>query len=202
MKWCERKQKHCCWAGTLARLRKQAHRPPLPSLLLTNARTLAPKINELQLQIATYSLIQNCCVMIFTETLLHNSITDTAMQLSGWTFHQQDRTLDSPKKRGGGLCIYILNAWCSDSRIVYNHCSPDLECLVVKYWPFHLPREFTTVFILAVYIPPDGNAAATLDTLAIGKLQCADPDGVLVICWWLYPGKFEVRFPRIPSIFN
>lgn len=78
-----------------------------------------------------------------------------------------------------------------------NHCSPYLELLVVKCRSFYLPRKFTAVFILAVYIPPVVNAAVTLDTLAkaIGKLQCAHPDGVLVIA-----GKFEVRFPRIPSI--
>lgn len=81
----ERKQKRGCQTGTLERLRKQVHMPPLPSLLLTNARSPASKINELQLQIATDCLIQNCCVMIFIETWLYNSIPDTALQLSGQT---------------------------------------------------------------------------------------------------------------------
>lgn len=64
-----------------------------------------------------------------------------------------------------------------------NHCSPDLELLVVNNKPSYLPREFTAVFILALYVLPDANAAVALDTLAkvINKPQCAHPDGVLVI---------------------
>lgn len=56
----ERKQKHGCCAGRLAQLRKQPHRLPLPSIFLTNARSLANKIDELQSQIAYNRLIREC----------------------------------------------------------------------------------------------------------------------------------------------
>lgn len=45
------------------------------------------------------------------------------------------------------------------------HCSPDLEYLVVKYRPFYIPREFSAVLIIAVYIPPQANAKLALERL-------------------------------------
>lgn len=70
-----------------------------------------------------------------------------------------DRTLEgSGKTRGGGLCIYINKAWCTNSAIVGSHCSANLEFLMVKCRPFYLPREFTSTIITAAYIHPDADA--------------------------------------------
>ncbi|KAI4889071.1 hypothetical protein NFI96_016104, partial [Prochilodus magdalenae] len=58
-----------------------------------------------------------------------------------------------------------------------------LDLLVVKCRPFYLPREFSTVFILAVYIPPRANSAAALGLLhdAISKQETAHPDAVFTV---------------------
>ena len=61
------------------------------------------------------------------------------------------------KNKGGGVCIYVNNRWCSDVKTVEKHCSADLELVMVKCRSFCLPREFSAVFILAVYIPPRAN---------------------------------------------
>lgn len=52
----QRKQKRGCKAGALARLRKQPHKPLLPSIFLTNARSLDNKMDELRLLVATYNI--------------------------------------------------------------------------------------------------------------------------------------------------
>ena len=55
-----RKQKRGCRSGLLVRLREQPHKPPLPSVFLTNARSLANKMDELLLQIATNNNMKDC----------------------------------------------------------------------------------------------------------------------------------------------
>lgn len=90
------------------------HKPPLPSIFLTNARSLANKLDELKLQVALNKDIKDSCVMLIMETWLHSSIPDTAIELAGRTAHRHDRTRDSGKSRGGGLCLYINSSWCTN----------------------------------------------------------------------------------------
>ncbi|KAI4886686.1 hypothetical protein NFI96_027635, partial [Prochilodus magdalenae] len=54
---------------------------------------------------------------------------------------------------------------------------------MVKCRPFYLPREFSAVFILAVYIPPRANSATALGLLhdAISKQETAHPDAVFIV---------------------
>lgn len=89
---------------------------------------------------------------------------------------------DSGKSRGGVLCIYINNNWCTNATILDQYCSPDLEFLAVKCRPYYLPREFSVVIVLAVYIPPCTNAKLAFSYLlaAINKQQNAYPEGVFI----------------------
>ena len=54
---------------------------------------------------------------------------------------------------------------------------------MVKCRPIYLPKEFSAVFILAVYIPPRGNSATALGLLhdAISKQETAHPDAVFIV---------------------
>ena len=95
---------------------------------------------------------------MFTETWLNNSIPDCAIQLERLTCYWADRALvEGGKTRGGGLCVYINDAWCWDAVEVCKHCSPLMELMVLKCRPFYLPKEFTAVMVAAVYIPPTSN---------------------------------------------
>uniref|UniRef100_A0A669B6K4 Reverse transcriptase domain-containing protein n=1 Tax=Oreochromis niloticus TaxID=8128 RepID=A0A669B6K4_ORENI len=179
----ERKQKRGCRSGSDARLRKQPHRPALPSLFVSNARSITHKLDELELQIATTSFARNCSIILITESWLHPLIPDAAVELAGRTLHRHDRNSNSGKSRGGGLCVYVHNEWCCNSRIIHTHCSPDLEVLAVSCRPFYIPREFTVVIVIAVYIPPDANVGTALSLLlnTINKQQLAHPDGVFIV---------------------
>ncbi len=113
---------------------------------------------------------------------------NNVIDLTGRYTLQADRTADdSSKTRGGGLCIYVNKAWCTNSDIVGRHCSPNLEFLMVKCRPFYLLREFTSpllckalwvprkalykcnelliIIITAAYIPPDANAKLAMNEL-------------------------------------
>lgn len=122
-------------------------------------------------------------MIIITESWLHPGIPDTAVELAGRSLHRSDRTEDSGKSRGGGLCIYVNKDWCTNSTVIDKHCSPDLELLAVKCRPFYLPREFSVAVVTAVYIPPDANANLGLGHVlaAIDKQQNNYPEGIFIV---------------------
>ncbi|XP_063322853.2 uncharacterized protein LOC134622792 [Pelmatolapia mariae] len=84
-----RKQKRGKRTGLKARLRATPHGPAIPSLFLTNSRSLNNKMDELRLQITSRCL--DCCVMIITETLLDSFTPDTAIELEGHATFRADR---------------------------------------------------------------------------------------------------------------
>ncbi|XP_017571279.1 uncharacterized protein LOC108438167 [Pygocentrus nattereri] len=59
----------------------------------------------------------------------------------------------------------------------------DLELLMVKCRAFYLPREFSSVYILATYILPRANSATALRLLhdAISKQETAHPDAAFSV---------------------
>ena len=110
-------------------------------------------MDELELLADDNRYVRDSCVSVISETWLHPSIPDTAVQLVDRTIHSWDRNQDSGKSRGGGLCIFVHNNWSTNTTNIDTHCSPDLEYITVKCRPFFLPRELTEVLIMAVYIP-------------------------------------------------
>ena len=65
-----------------------------------------------------------------------------AIQLDGFSIHRVDRTLDSGKMTGGGVCLFINSKCCPNSSAVEvsTHCSSVLEYLIDKCQTFY-PRE-------------------------------------------------------------
>ena len=179
---CERRQKRGKRAGVWARLKANPFKPPLPTIFLSNARSIRGKMDEIRLHMAAKRIIYNCCCMIFTETWLDSTSPDAAIELAGRTAYRADRTADSGKKIGGGLCIYTNNSWCTNVAVVSKLCSPEVELMLLKCRPFYLPREFTAVYICAVYIPPDANAKLALAQVhdSINDSLVAHPDSVFI----------------------
>lgn len=116
---------------------------------------------------------RDCCFYVFVELWLHGNTLDASLQLDGTTlFRTVKKAAISGKTRGEGLCIYINNDWCVNTTIVTNHCSPLAEFLVDKCHPFYLPREFTKVIVVAVYVAPGANISAKADAPeALGELR-------------------------------
>ncbi|KAK3550790.1 hypothetical protein QTP70_005470 [Hemibagrus guttatus] len=85
---------------------------------------------------------------------LTDRVPDAAIQLDGLTVFRANRN--------AALCV---------------------EFVTVRCRPFYLLREFTTIFIVGVYIPPSVNAKEALYELygAISELQNAHPDGLFII---------------------
>ncbi len=140
-KRCERGRKR---GGIRARLRANRTRPALPTLMLSNVRSLENKLDLIQLSRSTQHEARDCCVFVFTETWLNDNIPDSAIQLNRLTCYRSDRdTTLSGKSRGGGLCVYINKEWCNNTAVLSKHCSSLVEFMFVKCRPFYLPWEFT-----------------------------------------------------------
>ncbi|KAI3370677.1 hypothetical protein L3Q82_007089 [Scortum barcoo] len=116
-----RRRKRGSRAGVLVRLRKRKREnrpPPLPSILLANVQSLDNKLDELRSRMAFQRDIKNCNVLVFTETWLDPSIPDSAIVPEGLSIHRQDRTINSGKSKGGGVCFMVNNKWCSDVEVI------------------------------------------------------------------------------------
>ncbi len=162
-----RRRKRGKRAGLLVKSRQRGLRTPLPSIHLANLRSLANKSDELQLLTRTNKDFLNSTVLCFTETWLNGAIPDSALHLSGFQLFRADRVTESSgKTRGGGLCFYINEGWCTDVTVLKKMCCPNLEALFINCKPFYSPREFSSFILVSVYIPPDARVSAALELLA------------------------------------
>ena len=179
----QRKKKRGRRAGVLVRTRKRYFKPALPTILLANVQSIDNKMDELNARIKFQRDIRNCCVLAFVETWLVPEISDTAVTPSGFSIYRQDRTADSGKHRGGGVCVMVNFSWATDIAVLASHCSPVLELLTVKIRPFYLPREFTAVIVSVVYIPPQADKATALDELygIINGLENVHPEAAFIV---------------------
>ena len=129
--------------------------------------------------------------MCFTETWLHEYIPDSNTTVDGFQTVRADRShRESGKRKGGGLAILVNNKWCHPGHVTVKECvcSSDIELLAVSLRPYYLPREFSHMIILVVYIPPSANVALATDVIqtVVARLQTQHPDlGTSIMQLWL-----------------
>ncbi len=173
-------------AGIRNRLRKRAHSPPLPSILLANVQSLENKMDDLRARISFQWDIRDCNIICLTETWLTPSVPDTAVTPSdNFSVLRMDRTAEAGKSKGGGVCFMINKKWCDPRNIssLSRSCSPHLEHLFIICRPFYLPREFSSVIATAVYIPPQADTGLALSKLhdVLSGYINKHPDAALII---------------------
>ena len=171
-------------AGCRLRLEKKGFRAPLPGLVLANVRSLSNKLDELQLRLRTDKSYSHIAAFCFTETWLHSNISDTAMDLPGYQLFRADRDATATgKTKGGGVCFYVSNEWCSDLTVIAELCSPDLELLVIHCKPFYSPREISSIILACVYVQPQAHADTAQQLLAdqITEVENKFPNSTLFV---------------------
>ncbi len=105
-------------AGICNRLRKRAHSPPLPSILLANVQSLENKIDDLRARISFQRAIRDCNILCLTETWLTPTVPDTTVTPSDkFSVLRMDRTAEAGKTKGGGVCFMINKKWCDPRNI-------------------------------------------------------------------------------------
>ncbi|KAK1790998.1 hypothetical protein P4O66_002021 [Electrophorus voltai] len=79
----------------------------------------------------------------------------------------------------------VNNSWCNNANavILAHACSPNLELPALKFRPFYLPREFTSVIINTGYIPPQANTETALCELheALTQSQTQHRDASFIV---------------------
>lgn len=123
---------------------------------------------------------------MFTETWLTPSIPDFNVELPGFSIVRADRdTAACGKSKGGGLILYINNRWCNPGHFTVKStiCCRDCELLAVSIRPYYLPREFTHVLAVCVYIPPRAHVETAIEAVVtvVADLQSRHPEAVVVI---------------------
>ncbi len=73
------KKHHGKCAGFRNRLRKRAHSPPLPSILLTNVQSLENKMDDLRARISFQWDIRDFKILCLSETWLTTSVPESAV---------------------------------------------------------------------------------------------------------------------------
>lgn len=141
-------------------------------------------MDELRWLVARSSDFRSTAVFAFVETHLTPSIPDGAVELEGFSAFRADRDFEAVgKSRGGGLLFLVNSRWCSDVTVLHQHCSTDIESLFILCRPFYSPREFNSFILVCVYIPPDADATAAVDTLAeqLSSAERSHPDSFAVV---------------------
>ncbi len=128
-------------------------------------------------------------------------VPDSAIELTGFSMHRSDRTkVLTGKSRGRGVCFYINNSWCDERNIhsIKSFCSLDLEFHMLLCRPFWLPREFTAIIIMAVYITPQANTDQALKELYgnISEQETMHPDAAFVVTGDFNKANFRTIAPK------
>lgn len=122
-----------------------------------NVRSLLPKVDELRNNFLTKSMD----VLCFSETWLHQNITNVTIELPGYDVLRNDR----PHKRGGGTCIYI------DQRLQYEKCLSNISNVEVEIQSITLlgnnndSLKTKPIIVVVIYRPPHSNYAHAYDTI-------------------------------------
>lgn len=103
---------------------------------------------------------RECSSMCFTESWMHQDIPNDNTSLEGFhiLFGQTGIASVVVRRKEVGLLFLLYIT------IKERFCCPDIELCAVGLGSYHLPREFTHVRLLAVYVPPSANPRAACDT--------------------------------------
>ena len=155
--------------------RCQKTRWSFPSVLLCNARSLFPKIDELRASL----MFHPTDFVAITESWLHADLPDSAITVDGYEIYRNDRT----DRRGGGVAAFVNSS--VPSKRLFNLENSDFECLWLKLRPRRLPRSVTSIYFAVVYNPPNSPIQNDLiyyliDT--IDSIRSSNPDcGIFVL---------------------
>jgi hypothetical protein len=180
-----RKRKRGKKGGLRQRIRDRKTRPPLPTLLLSNVRSLRNQMSELSACVKYLYEYRDSCLLCFTETWLNDAIDSSTLNIDGFGSPirlDRDPTTTG-KSTGGGVCVYINKNWCKDYIVRDRVCNEDIELLSLSLRPFYLPREFGHIFLTLAYIHPKANYNKAADIIKehVSSLENLSPDAPKLI---------------------
>ena len=148
------------------------------------------------------NLLKNCCLLVFTESLLSSNFSDQQIALANYEVFRADREgIKSGKTKAGGLTLYVNKDWCGSIKVVSRHLSPYLETMAVNLRPFWSLREISCITLLIVYAVIFESTSAsvakeTTDAIhsQIDVLETKYPDSTVITL-----GDFNHVNPKLPN---
>lgn len=92
-----RKRKRGRCGGVRSRIRKSPFKPPLPSIILSNVRSLRNKMDLLHAWCQLERAFRDTCIIALSETWLGESVSDVDVSLDNFTIIRSNSTRQSGK---------------------------------------------------------------------------------------------------------
>ncbi|CAB4005807.1 Hypothetical predicted protein, partial [Paramuricea clavata] len=127
----------------------------VPSILLSNTISLAPKIDEIAYTIKTV----DADFALFTETWLRDTVPDISINIKHYQHYRRDRA----NRLHGGVCMYVKDSIHCKILADINHS--DHEVLWANLRPKRLPRGISNIIVAVVYQPQAADDATMKDYL-------------------------------------
>ena len=104
-----------------------------------------------------------------TETWLKDTITDSVVNIPGFTIICKDRFVNSH----GRICIYIREGNTKFKSLSEISCCPEHEILWLHIKPKRLPHEFSSIIAVVLYHPPRADDTSMLNHLfhSLSKIE-------------------------------
>ena len=169
-------------AGVRVRTRRRGMRPPVPTLMFGNVRSVRNKVDELEACCRFNSEFRDSAVICLTETWLEQRDADSTVQIDHFNLFRGDRK-GTQKQHGGGVGIYVNERWCKNVSVKNIYCDDNVEILTVCCRPYYLPREFACVYLTVAYVPPSGDHLLAADKLSdsVSSMEDRCPTAVHIL---------------------
>ena len=147
----------------------------MPNILVTNARSIVQKVDELQ------SVFENNNVHIacITESWLNDCVPSCLVNIDGYVCYRRDRR---DGRRGGGVVCYVRNdVQCQ--RLSEFNCD-DVESLWLIFRASRMPRLVSHVVFGVIYYPPNADSASTLSHIigCLDNITQKHPQAGIILC--------------------
>ena len=158
-----------------------------PSIFLTNARSVFPKIDELRVSVDALA----ADLIAITESWLHDDIYDDLLHIRNYDFFRCDRQ----SRKGGGVCVW---AKCSFSPRALSMSSPIPSCIELIFLRLSCTKFsllFCTVFVSPGLPKADQESFTDFLTFEIDNLLVLHPNDKLVVAGDLndFPTAFLIE---------
>lgn len=137
-----------CRAGVKVQARRWRYKPFLLSVIMRNVNSPSNKSNGLEILMKTWKVCYECSLMCLTNPWLNQNISDSCVDLPGFTLICSGTYAKaSGKLKGGGLVLLVNQSWCNPTHVTVKEkmCCPDIEPWAVGLRPYYFPIEFTCI---------------------------------------------------------
>ena len=125
--------------------------------MVTNVRSLVPKKDEIR----EFMIRNEINLSFITETWLKDTITDSVVNIPGFTIIRKDRLVNSH----GGICIYIREGDTKFKSLSEVSCCSEHEILWLHIKPKRVPRELSSIIAFVLYHLPSADDTSMLNHL-------------------------------------